>query len=61
MLIEGEAPSINVQITESVSEEVLDKLKKLGIDKKKVIVLKDTRSTERKVESSRINRFFISK
>jgi hypothetical protein len=51
LLKEGQAPSIKVEITEDVSPEVMQNLKKLGINKDKVTVLKDNRTAEKKIES----------
>ena len=51
LLREGEAPSIKVEIADDVSPEVMENLQKLGIDKKKVTVLKDNRTAEKKIES----------
>ena len=47
----GEAPTINVQIEEDVPKEMLDKLLKMGIDKKRLKICHDPRSNEKKIQS----------
>ena len=41
ILKEGEAPSINIQVTDQVPDDVLEKLNKIGVDKSKIHVHKD--------------------
>ena len=39
LLKAGEAPTMNIQTTEEIPQEILDKLEKVGIDKSKIKIL----------------------
>lgn len=51
LLNHGEAPTINVQIDDNVPKETVDKLLKMGIDKKRLKICHDPRSNEKKIQS----------
>lgn len=51
LLGHGEAPTINVQIEDDVPKEMVDKLLKMGIDKKRLKICHDPRSNEKKIQS----------
>ena len=51
LLQDGEAPSINVQVTEELTSEILEKFEKMGIDSNKIKICHDPRSTAQKVQS----------
>lgn len=51
LLKDGEQPTINVELHEEVDEGVLQQIERLGIDKSKISIIKDPRSTNKKVMS----------
>lgn len=42
---------MNVTVDDRISEHLIKKLKQLGVDKSKVNVIKDSRTTEKKVQA----------